>query len=99
MQLDLTKGGLSLQLWHRECLWIEEIPEHSLLVLAAADDLVPSALVCATIKHLNSSCQTMLHPVHGHGGFLLDTPWRKQMMARITEVVNAGATTAAKKCC
>jgi hypothetical protein len=88
-----------MQLWHRECLWIEEIPEHTLLVLAAADDLVPSALVCATIKHTDSPCQTMMHPVHGHGGFLLDHSWRREMISRITDVVNSGAAAAAKNTC
>ena len=31
--------------WHRDCLWPQDLPPASLLVLAAQDDLVPSNLV------------------------------------------------------
>jgi len=33
--------------WHRECLWPQDLPPAALLVLAARDDLMPSALVLA----------------------------------------------------
>lgn len=43
--------------WHRECLWPEELPGAAMLVLAAQDDLVPSALVRAMLARTNHPCE------------------------------------------
>ena len=42
-------------------LWPEEMADATLLVLSAADDLVPSALVQAHLKNTNSTCQVNKH--------------------------------------
>ena len=43
--------------WHRECLWPEDLPEACMLVLAAKDDLVPSALVRAMLIKKEHACE------------------------------------------
>ena len=43
--------------WHRECLWPEELPEACMLVLAGEDDLVPSALVKDMLHIMNHPCE------------------------------------------
>ena len=43
--------------WHRECLWPEDLPDAAMLVLAAQDDLVPSALVRAMLAKMNHPCE------------------------------------------
>ena len=43
--------------WHRECLWPEELPEPCLLVLAAEDDLVPSKLLRQLLQTINHPCE------------------------------------------
>ena len=49
--------------WHRECLWPEELPEACMLVLAGEDDLVPSALVKDMLHIMNHPCEVWLaHP-------------------------------------
>ena len=53
--------------WHRECLWPEDLPDAAMLVLAANDDLVPSALVRAMLTKLNHPCEVrsrLLVPDH-----------------------------------
>ena len=45
--------------WHRECLWPEELPNAAMLVLAAEDDLVPSALVRAMLAKMNHPCEVL----------------------------------------
>ena len=44
-------------MWHRECLWPEELPEPCLLVLAAEDDLVPSKLLRQLLQTVNHPCE------------------------------------------
>ena len=44
-------------MWHRECLWPEELPEACMLVLAGEDDLVPSALVKDMLHIMNHPCE------------------------------------------
>jgi hypothetical protein len=39
----------------------------------------------------------MYHPTAGHGGFLLSTKWRRQMIANIKVTVSNGARLAAKR--
>ena len=48
--------------WHRECLWPEDLPDATMLVLAANDDLVPSALVRAMLTKMNHPCEVMVPP-------------------------------------
>lgn len=48
--------------WHRECLWPEELPEPCLLVLAAEDDLVPSKLLRQLLQSINHPCEVGAHP-------------------------------------
>ena len=43
--------------WHRECLWPEELPEACMLVLAGEDDLVPSSLVKDMLHIMNHPCE------------------------------------------
>ena len=43
--------------WHRECLWPEELPAACMLVLAAEDDLVPSKLVREMLQRINHPCE------------------------------------------
>ena len=40
--------------------------------------------------------QVMYHPTAGHGGFLLSSSWRRQVLANIKVVVATGADLAAK---
>lgn len=42
--------------WHRECLWPQDLPPSSLLVLEAADDLVPCQLARAMHSKLKHPC-------------------------------------------
>ena len=50
--------------WHRECLWPEELPEACMLVLAGEDDLVPSALVKDMLHIMNHPCEvSRAHPL------------------------------------
>ena len=44
-------------MWHKECLWPEELPDACMLVLAAEDDLVPSALVRVMLQTTNHPCE------------------------------------------
>ncbi|CAL8466496.1 g6032 [Coccomyxa elongata] len=77
--------------WHRECLWPEELPEPCLLVLAAEDDLVPSKLLRQLLQSINHPCEVMYHPTLGHGGFLLSHKWRRQILSQIKVMVASGA--------
>ncbi|KAK9803224.1 hypothetical protein WJX73_006378 [Symbiochloris irregularis] len=43
--------------WHKVMLWPEEMPDVCLLVLSAADDLVPSPLVQKHLLNVGSTCQ------------------------------------------
>lgn len=49
--------------WHRECLWPEELPEPCLLVLAAEDDLVPSKLLRQLLTSINHPCEVNTLPI------------------------------------
>ena len=44
-------------MWHRECLWPQELPPACMLVLAAEDDLVPSKLVREMLHQMNHPCE------------------------------------------
>ena len=44
-------------MWHRECLWPQELPPACMLVLAAEDDLVPSKLVREMLLQMNHPCE------------------------------------------
>lgn len=46
-------------MWHRECLWPQELPPACMLVLAAEDDLVPSKLVREMLQQMNHPCEVM----------------------------------------
>ena len=40
--------------------------------------------------------QVLFHPTAGHGGFILDTQWRQQILAQVESVIAAGAEAACK---
>ena len=42
--------------WHRECLWPQDLPKHCLLVLEANDDLVPSKLARTMLRKTKHPC-------------------------------------------
>ena len=42
--------------WHRECLWPQDLPQHCLLVLEAEDDLVPSKLARTMLHKMKHPC-------------------------------------------
>lgn len=67
-------------LWHELMLWPEDMPPHALVILSDADDLVPSALVAKHISDAHTTATVMYHPTAGHGGFLVDLPWQRQMV-------------------
>ena len=48
---------MCLHLGMQVMLWPEEMADVTLLVLSAADDLVPSELVQKHLKNVNSPCQ------------------------------------------
>ena len=52
--------------WHRECLWPEELPKPCLLVLAAEDDLVPSKLLRQLLQSINHPCEVGIHCLPHH---------------------------------
>ncbi|CAL8465236.1 g4771 [Coccomyxa elongata] len=70
-------------LWHELMLWPEDMPPHALVILSDADDLVPSALVAKHISDAHTTATVMYHPTAGHGGFLVDLPWQRQMVQGI----------------
>ncbi|KAK9828088.1 hypothetical protein WJX81_002392 [Elliptochloris bilobata] len=82
--------------WHRDCLWPQDLPPASLLVLAARDDLVPSALVLAHLAALGHPARVNSSPA-GHGAFLLNTAWRKRIVADIRLTLDEGAAAAVAK--
>ena len=49
--------------WHRECLWPQELPAACMLVLAAEDDLVPSKLVREMLQNMGHPCEVGCHPL------------------------------------
>ena len=61
-------------------LWPEDMPPHALVILSDADDLVPSPLVAKHISDAHTTATVMYHPTAGHGGFLVDLPWQRQMV-------------------
>ncbi len=48
--------------WHRECLWPQDLPQHCLLVLEAEDDLVPSKLARTMLDKMNHPCDVRSFP-------------------------------------
>ena len=44
----------------------------------------------------SASVQVMYHPTAGHGGFLLSSSWRRQVLTNVKVVVATGADLAAK---
>ena len=46
--------------WHRECLWPQDLPQHCLLVLEAEDDLVPSKLARTMLHKMKHPCDVRL---------------------------------------
>jgi pimeloyl-ACP methyl ester carboxylesterase len=79
--------------WHRECLWPQDSPDggRTLLALAAADDLVPSALVRRVLAASRPDVRVAHHPTAGHGGILLHHRWRKEVLAAAADVIRTGA--------
>lgn len=51
------------------------------------------------LRVITCSAQVMYHPTAGHGGFLLSTKWRRQMIANIKVTVATGAHMSAKTGC
>ena len=49
--------------WHRECLWPQELPAACMLVLAAEDDLVPSKLVREMLQKMGHPCEVGCQPL------------------------------------
>ncbi|KAK9841742.1 hypothetical protein WJX81_000194 [Elliptochloris bilobata] len=82
--------------WHRMCLWPADLPPASLAVLSAGDDLVPSRLIAAQLEQHGSPCQVLVHPTAPHGGFLLDSKFRRQMLHAMERTLAAGAAPSAK---
>ena len=79
--------------WHRECLWPQDSPPdgRTLLVLAAADDLVPCELVTRVLAASRPDVRVALHPHAGHGGILLHHAWRRDVLAQAAAVIGTGA--------
>lgn len=52
--------------WHRECLWPQDLPQHCLLVLEAKDDLVPSKLARTMLHKMKHPCdvRSPMDPMH-----------------------------------
>ncbi|EIE23278.1 hypothetical protein COCSUDRAFT_47573 [Coccomyxa subellipsoidea C-169] len=73
-------------LWHELMLWPEDMPPHALVILSDADDLVPSPLVAKHISDAHTTATVMYHPTAGHGGFLVDLPWQRQMVQGIKDL-------------
>lgn len=48
--------------WHRECLWPQDLPQHCLLVLEAEDDLVPSKLARTMLHKMKHPCDVRSPP-------------------------------------
>lgn len=62
-----------------------------MLVLAAADDLVPCALVTRVLAASRPDVRVALHPHAGHGGILLHHAWRRDVLAQAADVIATGA--------
>ena len=67
-------------LWHELMLWPCDMPAHALVVLSHNDDLVPSPLVAAQLAQQHANATVLYHPTAGHGGFLVDLPFQRQMV-------------------
>ena len=52
-------------LWHELMLWPEDMPDRTLIAMAAEDDLVPSTLVVGQCQAAGSSATLLLHPTAG----------------------------------
>ncbi len=66
--------------WHELILWPEDMPAHALIALSDKDDLVPSPLVAKHISDAHPTATVMYHPTAGHGGFLIDVPWQRNLV-------------------
>ncbi|KAK9804722.1 hypothetical protein WJX72_001924 [[Myrmecia] bisecta] len=74
-------------IWHALMLWPHEMPRDALIVLSAKDDLVPGELVKVQLQASNSPARVMYHPTAGHGGFLVDFEWQRQVIENMEAIV------------
>lgn len=62
-------------------LWPNELPNPSVLVLSAKDDLVPCALVQKQLESAPSYVRVLTHPDLFHGHFLFQPTWQDAIIA------------------
>lgn len=76
-----AEGPMSVQVM----LWPEEMPDVTLLVLSAGDDLVPSGMVQAHLQSIKSDCQVPFclscHSLHD---FLMIDNWNAEKLLQET---------------
>lgn len=73
--------------WHTLMLWPDELPNPSVLVLSAQDDLVPSDLVCKQLANSPEHVQVLVHSKLGHGHFIFNQKWQDTIIAKYKEAL------------
>ncbi len=65
--------------WTDYCLFPHSIPDRSLIIVGARDDLVPVKHVERMIRK-ETGAQILMHPHHAHAEFVTDLEWQEEIM-------------------
>lgn len=74
-------------------LWPEDMPEACTVSLSAKDSLVPFDLVHAQITAAAKDIKTIVHPTAGHGAYLLDPTYQRDLAEEVKQLASRKSAT------
>ena len=77
--------------WSLLNLWPDQLPDHSLVVLSANDDLVPVEATMTMLEGERPDVEVLLHDTHKHADFIKDLPWQDLVVTRVTDLIRRAA--------
>jgi len=71
--------------WSQLNQWPDELPDRTVIVLSALDELVPVGDVKELMEH-SGRAHVLIHPTYRHAQFLMSPTWQATILDRITKV-------------
>lgn len=74
--------------WSVLCLWPDQLPDRTLVVLSEGDELVPVRETLNMLRHEAPHALVLHHPNHRHADFIADLPWQDAVVSSLVDLLD-----------
>lgn len=73
--------------WAENSLWPDQLPEHTLVVLAGQDTLLPGKGILSMLQQ-ETNAHIIYHPDYAHGAFVWNQDWQHEVVQAVARLAS-----------